>query len=358
MFNIPTGHLTYTDTDSLAVSEWWYRYMVSVSETTCVEMGIPPLINLRGSALLTYKNDHSDYYRDPRVLMSAIGAKKVKMHIIGCPDTGELKVCSTYKGFLKQDTLESGDRLHPDSYQHTMAKGLLDILYDGLPAPYKGTRWDRGLGSGVSINRNIKVEGESYTYMGKHQGMAAIALKDSPSKVVVWAPFGVSMEAIRGAAGVDGERAKLLHCSKIMKCGRLPSTVTPSSSQLFAPPNRYTYEMPPGWCEEILGDVLVGVSRERMYGFIDSIFSCKDEVYKPDSEESSIARSEVAASGTASGTASGDPHIGEELIDQQDALVMEEALDLPDWETMMNIFDSVDGSFPSLEELYGGNGEE
>jgi hypothetical protein len=338
MFNIPTGHLTYTDTDSLAVSEWWYKHMVSVSETTCAEMGIPPLINLCGSDLLTYKNDHSDHYRDPRVLFSAIGAKKVKMHIIGCPDTGELKICNTFKGFLKQDTLENGDRLHPDSYEYTMSKALLDILYDGVPVPYKGTRWDRNLRSGVQINRDVKVDGESYTYMGKHQGMVSVKLKNSPSKVVVWIPFGVDRDAIRDAEGVEGDSARIICCNKILKTQRLPGRVH-SPSQFLGPPNRYIYHIPSEWEAEVLGDVMDGVSRERMYDFIHSIFSHQNEVYKPASEESNAVGESSTAGADESCPESNDPQAGEALISETH--IMEEDLQLPGWDEMMNIFESV-----------------
>jgi hypothetical protein len=116
---------------------------------------------VKGNQLMTYKNDHSSFFPNARVLFSAIGAKKVKLHIIGCPDTGALKVCNTFKGFLKQDVLDNGDKLHPHHHEYTMSKALLDILYQGYPDVYEGTRWSKALGSGsgVTIEKNVKMKG-------------------------------------------------------------------------------------------------------------------------------------------------------------------------------------------------------
>jgi hypothetical protein len=280
MYNIPTGHLTYTDTDSLAVSESWYNEMVKVGEYGVADLKIPPLICPKGNELLTFKNDHSDYFPNARVLFSAIGAKKVKMHIIGCPDTGQLKICSTFKGFLKKDTMDNGDKLHPDHFQHTMAKALLDILYDGKPAPYEGTRWSKSLGAdgGVSIDRGVKVEGASYTYLGKHQSFCMAKLTDSPGTVALNVPFGTDHLSLSGATGVLAPT--LDHFFPTATPKRDLTHLLPVGVDLpFIPPHQYHYTLPDRWRASV--EEKSGVSREDMYGFISQIFSQKETVYHP-----------------------------------------------------------------------------
>lgn len=369
MFNVPTGHLTYTDTDSLAVSEHYYNHMLRVSETVCKELGIPPVICLMGNELLTYKNDHSDYFRDPRVLFSAIGAKKVKMHIIGCPDTGELMVCSTFKGFLKQDTLDNGDRLHPHSYQYVMAKALLDILYDGCPEAYAGTRWDRDLARGVTINRNVTVEGDSYTYLGKHLGLVPIRLDGSRSRVAVWVPYGVKrperVYTTSPVIGVGDDQVPppILRPQRTPKRSYPPEIV--SDPSFFIPPNQYTYRLPAVWQDIVLtNSIMGGVTRETMYRFIHIMFSRKDDVYRPGGRPptptpaSGPSAPPPPPQAQSTESTEEDPQVGSESYNphpyptgydnrdmtSEDTNSFEEelCLDMPNWEEMCNIFDSVE----------------
>ena len=267
MFEVPLGHLTYTDTDSLAVTEVVYDYMKSKAIEAQETLGVPPLIMEKGNELMTYKNDHSDYFPNARVLFSAIGAKKVKMHIIGCPDSGELKVCCTFKGFLKKDTLDSGDKLHPHHHEYTMSKALLDILYDGKPEPYIGTRWTKSIGDvgGVKIDRSVRVEGESFTYLGKHKAFLFAKHQRCPSSVIVNVPFGCTSTCTGPAVdGIDGEDA---------------TYVTPIEyiSKTDGQARLSEYSLPPIW-RTMVELYSGGVTRTEMYDFIEKMFHARQDL--------------------------------------------------------------------------------
>tara|TARA_R110000787_G_scaffold136205_1_gene248726 strand:+ start:94 stop:5430 length:5337 start_codon:yes stop_codon:yes gene_type:complete len=283
MFDIPTGHLTYTDTDSLAVSEWWYNKMLAVGKKgTESRFSLPNLICTKGTDLMTYKNDHSDYFPNARVLFSAIGAKKVKMHVIGCPDTGQLKVCSTFKGFLKKDVLNNGDRLHKDQHEYTMAKTLLDILYTGKPEAYEGTRWSKSLGAdgGVTIDKNVRVQGSSYTYLGKHKAFSFMEQEHTPGAVLINIPFGTEITDMQHAAGVPPYTltyvvpTKTLTKQYRLTCG-LPS---------FQPPKQFDYALPSSY-EKHLFSYMRCVTKGDMYSFIERVFSKRNELYRPPPSE-------------------------------------------------------------------------
>lgn len=278
MFSMPAGHLHYTDTDSLAISETMYQHMVEVGEYGARQFQIPPLVSPQGEHLLTYKNDHSDYFRHARVLFSAIGAKKVKLHVIGCPESGELKICSTFKGLLKKDTLENGDRLHEDHFEHTMAQGLLDILYIGKPRTYEGTRWGKSLGvdGGVKIDHSIVVQGESYTYLGKHRAFAIANLEKSNGTVILNIPFGVELAdptfLTSVIQGVSYPSLDVITPLPILQEGKRVSD--------FISPHLFEYLMPEGWIGKV-EKAMGGVTKEAMYDFLNKYFDKRETLYVP-----------------------------------------------------------------------------
>ena len=327
MFNIPTGHLTYTDTDSIAVSESWYDTMIAAGELGTSLYKLPPLISLKGSELMTYKNDHSDFFPNARVLFSAIGAKKVKMHVIGCPDTGEIKICSTFKGFLRKDTLDNGDKLHAHQHEYTMAKTLLDILYSGKPGAYTGTKWGRALGcdAGVTISRSVVVDGDSYTYLGKKSSFALAKLDSSASSVGVCVPFGTPEISLYSCKGLDKETIVFERPNRYL---------TKSSPLDFIAPHLYTYFMGESWEEKL--EKYTGVSKTDMYTFIGKVFDKRDDLYKP-KEAIPMSLSEEKE----------EEEEGEENADLLVSLAQEEEFHLiPEerevtWGDITDIFDSV-----------------
>lgn len=160
------GAVTYTDTDSLTITQEMYDFMVEKK---------PHLMDPSGKTLSTFKNDHADIFPNGRIVFSALGGKKVKMHIVACPDTGNLKICNTYKGFITADSDEEGRKYTKDRAGFTISSSLIDILYDGRPDAHKGTRWTRSLGDGgVRIEKGVDFESNSKAYLGHCAGYAAV----------------------------------------------------------------------------------------------------------------------------------------------------------------------------------------
>jgi len=153
------GAVTYTDTDSSTIFEDTYRTL---------QEKMPHLIDEKGSTLGTLKNDHSTSSNpNACILFSALGGKKVKMHIVGNPDTGELTIHNTFKGFMSQSADADGRKWNIDNSRYVISKGLIDILYDGKPEPYEGDRWSRTIENGVRIEQNVLFTPKSETYL-KH----------------------------------------------------------------------------------------------------------------------------------------------------------------------------------------------
>jgi hypothetical protein len=152
------GAVTYTDTDSLTISQESY-------DTLAKEK--PHLMDPFGRTLATYKNEHSDIFPNARILFSALGGKKVKMHLVGCPDTGQVKVCNTFKGYMTEGTDLEGKRYTKDRASFDLSCALIDILFEGKPAPHVGTRWTRsmGEGGGVQIEKNVQFQASTKAYL-------------------------------------------------------------------------------------------------------------------------------------------------------------------------------------------------
>jgi hypothetical protein len=158
--------VTYTDTDSLAIPNSIYTGLIHTH---------PHLFDSTGRSLGTYKNDHSDSFPNARVIFSALGGKKVKMHIIACPDTGRVKVCNTFKGFMVAPVNEEGFRYEGDKIGFEVSKALIEILYDGKPSPHLGARWTRNLGSsGVQIEKQAFYAPTSEAYLNHFSRLSAV----------------------------------------------------------------------------------------------------------------------------------------------------------------------------------------
>jgi hypothetical protein len=158
--------VTYTDTDSLTIPNSLYTRLSQTHSH---------LFDATGRSLGTYKNDHSDYFPNARVIFSALGGKKVKMHIIACPDTGKVKVCNTFKGFMTAPVNEEGFRYEGDKIGFEISSALIEILYDGKPNPHLGARWTRSLGSsGVQIEKQAFYAPTSEAYLNHFSLLSAI----------------------------------------------------------------------------------------------------------------------------------------------------------------------------------------
>lgn len=174
--------ITYTDTDSMAMQQSMYTHL---------REGRPHLFDDRGITLGTFKNDHSDHFPNARVLFSAMGGKKVKMHVVACPDTGKIKICNTFKGYMVEGTDNEGRKYSADRAMHGIATSLLDILYDLAPAPHVGTRWTRDLSTGVRIEKGVEVQSTTQAYLN-HSAAFLPMIRPNSDLVVVCVPHGAN----------------------------------------------------------------------------------------------------------------------------------------------------------------------
>lgn len=176
------GAITYTDTDSMAMQQSTYM---------ALRKSRPHLFDDRGLTLGTFKNDHSDHFPNARVLFSAMGGKKVKMHVVACPDTGKVKICNTFKGYMVEGTDEEGRKYSADRAMHGIATSLLDILYDLAPAPHVGTRWTRDLSTGVRIEKGVEVQSKTDAYLN-HSAAFLPMIRPNNDLVVGCIPHGAN----------------------------------------------------------------------------------------------------------------------------------------------------------------------
>jgi hypothetical protein len=175
------GAVTYTDTDSITISQKMYDFIAEKK---------PHLLDMTGKTLSTFKNDHSDIFPNGRIIFSALGGKKVKMHLVACPDTGNLKICNTYKGFMTDTTDEEGNKYTPDKAGYLLSSALLDILYDGKPKPHCGTRWTRSLGDhGVRIERGVDFTPTSEAYLSHCSHYVPVSMPPHPFHDVLPRPM-------------------------------------------------------------------------------------------------------------------------------------------------------------------------
>lgn len=185
LFRFEERLCTYTDTDSLAVFGITYDYLKAQPET---------VIDESGKILGLYKNDHADHFppnTDPIVLFSAIGAKKVKLHVVANTE-GDLYLANTYKGYLGQKTCPETGRVYSvDKILYEQTKALLEIFYFGFPSPHYGTRWSRDSTAGVRIEKNVLFSCDSSTYLNFCKGFTISEPPRDPKGFVSYVvPFG------------------------------------------------------------------------------------------------------------------------------------------------------------------------
>jgi hypothetical protein len=174
------GSITYTDTDSMAMRQATYLQLRRTR---------PWLFDDRGVTLGTFKNDHSDIFPNARVMFSALGGKKVKMHVVVCPDTGNVKICNTFKGYMIEGTDAEGRKYSADRAMHSIATSLVDILYDCVPSPHVGTRWTRDLATGVRIEKGVEVVSTPAAYLNHSAAFLPIRTENN-DYMVLCVPHG------------------------------------------------------------------------------------------------------------------------------------------------------------------------
>jgi hypothetical protein len=154
------GEITYTDTDSIAVSDYAvYKHLEKV----------PGLIDNRFEAALgSLKNDHAeDNGTEPRVVASFIGTKKVKMHITLNAE-GELRIFNTFKG-LNPSLMVNGEQMHSDYAKSLVAKALIEINEEGKMNDVAVSQWKRTIDFGIEIGEHAQSSHDE-TYLAHSAG--------------------------------------------------------------------------------------------------------------------------------------------------------------------------------------------
>lgn len=252
MFNTSEKACTYTDTDSVCVSERVYQEMKQrISSSTF------PLVDEMGEVLGSYKNDHADHFAkgdEPRVIFSAIGTKKVKMHVV-VGRSGAVKIANTYKGFLSMGVCpESGKKFSEEKILYEQSKAILEILYDGVPQDRFGTRWNRNTGQGVTIERQVLMSSDSKTYLNFCRGFTEGEKVDGGGFASYVVPFGSTYSN-----------------SEVIEPILIPARLKADVE----------YQLPEKWKSEILPRCLGGVTFSDMNDFLNVYYRHRWEFYRP-----------------------------------------------------------------------------
>ena len=154
------GEITYTDTDSIAVSDYAIEEYLEK---------IPGLIDNRSEAMLgSLKNDHGENNgTEPRVIASFIGTKKVKMHITLNAE-GELRIFNTFKG-LNPSNMVNGEQMCDDYSESLIAKALIEINENGKMQDVSVSQWKRTMDYGIEIGVHAQSSHDE-TYLSHSAG--------------------------------------------------------------------------------------------------------------------------------------------------------------------------------------------
>jgi hypothetical protein len=161
MFSLNPYSYFYTDTDSIAISE----YAISGRDNP-----IQDLIQNRDDAPMgTLKNDHADNNgTEPRIIFGMIGASKVKGYITLNAE-GQLRVFNTFKG-LNVSLDIGGKKISPEYAEYVTAKALLSINMNYTSEDVEVQAWKRDLSTGISIGNHLQ-QFEKETYSGFFKGV-------------------------------------------------------------------------------------------------------------------------------------------------------------------------------------------
>jgi len=182
MFNIPYTHQTYTDTDSICISDYIYSELCA-SENSIINENFD-------APMGTFKNDHAENNgTEPRIIFSLMATKKVKMHIT-LNQEGEIKIFNTFKGFNPSLNNSSFQKFKPMYAEYICSKTLLALGICGHADPALVTSWKRSLTYGVNITDHIQ-HFLSKTYLGHSLGLKRLTLPYG--NVEFFIPFGCNV---------------------------------------------------------------------------------------------------------------------------------------------------------------------
>lgn len=143
MFNISDDDQTYTDTDSIAISQAAIDSLPQLQALIKNEDDAP---------LGSLKNDHAENNgTDPRVFLSMIGAKKVKMHLT-LNQEGKITVFNTFKGL----NVATQSKNPAKFAEYITAKTLFHLNVESSSPAVEVTAWRRDLQHGVSISNHLQ----------------------------------------------------------------------------------------------------------------------------------------------------------------------------------------------------------
>ena len=162
MFNIPYEQQTYTDTDSICVSDQIYENLRNCLTRTIIDESF-------SAPMGSFKNDHGDNNgTEPRIIFSLIATKKVKMHVTINAEGG-LKIFNTFKGFNPSLNNNTPQKFSRDYADYVCSKTIVELNQWGSASPATVTSWKRSLMFGVSISDHLQ-HFDSKTYLSHSKG--------------------------------------------------------------------------------------------------------------------------------------------------------------------------------------------
>lgn len=165
MFQVPEEDMTYTDTDSISISDYY-------TSPDCQRSNIHALINGADDAPMgTYKNDHAEGNGvSPRIVASYIGGRKVKMHIT-LNELGQVRIFNTFKGLNISTEGDSKDIQFDARYaDYRTSMVLYQLAVECTSEAEKVQAWKRDLGKGVDIGSHMQ-HFDTSSYLSDCQGL-------------------------------------------------------------------------------------------------------------------------------------------------------------------------------------------
>lgn len=177
MFNMNQSEQTYTDTDSICLSENAYNLLCT----------IPGLVNNRDDAPMgSFKNDHAENNgTEPRVVFALYATKKAKLYVT-LNQEGDICIFNTFKG-LKPTSFVDGKKMCSEHADYIISRSLFEIGINGACQNQLVTSWKRSLSSGITISDHWQ-RMDSKTYLGHSKG--TILTTGPHGNTEFFVPFG------------------------------------------------------------------------------------------------------------------------------------------------------------------------
>ena len=160
LFNVDPKHYTYTDTDSIAITDFAIEEDIHLKEA---------IMDRDDAPMGSLKNDHAENNgTEPRIFLSLIGAKKVKCHMT-LNEEGQVQIFNTFKGLNVSCDLK-GIKVEPAYAEYVTTKVLFDLNTKSKTEPVTVQSWKRDLQYGITIGNHMQVF-DSNTYLSDHKGL-------------------------------------------------------------------------------------------------------------------------------------------------------------------------------------------